>query len=101
MSIPESYPAAQTSGNPAPFTFKQENGALFVLFLKTMLLTVVTLGIYSFWGRVNITRYLYNHTSFGSKSFDYHATGKEMFIGFLKGMAIVLGIIQGRWESAG
>lgn len=58
-----------------------------------MFLTVCTLGIYSFWGRVAITKYLYGHTSFGDNSFEYHATGKELFIGFLKGMAIVVPIL--------
>jgi uncharacterized membrane protein YjgN (DUF898 family) len=61
-----------------------------------MFLSVVTLGIYFFWGRVAITKYLYGHTSFGTRPFDYHATGKEMFIGFLKGLGIVavIGIVS-------
>jgi uncharacterized membrane protein YjgN (DUF898 family) len=71
------------------FRFEQDNGTLFLLYLKTMFLSVVTLGIYVFWGRVAITKYLYGHTSFGGRPFDYHATGKEMFTGFLKGLGIV------------
>jgi uncharacterized membrane protein YjgN (DUF898 family) len=58
-----------------------------------MLLSVITLGIYSFWGRVAITKYLYSQTSFGKRAFDYHATGKEMFIGFLKGLGIIAVIL--------
>jgi len=71
------------------FAFQKDHGSLFVLYLKSMLLSVITLGIYFFWARVAITKYLYNHTTFGQQSFDYHATGKEMFIGFLKGIVII------------
>jgi len=75
--------------SPTPFQFLKNNGEFFKLYLKTLLFSVFTLGIYSFWGRVAITRYIYNHTSFGKQAFDYHATGKEMFIGFLKGIGIL------------
>lgn len=72
-----------------PFHFQKRNGPLFKLYLKTLLLSVVTLGIYSFWGKVSITKFIYNHLAFGKRSFDYHATGKERFIGFIKGLAIL------------
>lgn len=82
----QAQPATATT--PTPFKFLKSHSDLFKLYLKTLFFSVFTLGIYSFWGRVAITKYLYNHTSFGNRSFDYHATGKEMFIGFLKGIAI-------------
>jgi uncharacterized membrane protein YjgN (DUF898 family) len=77
------------SGQPTPFHFQKQNGPLFKLFLKTLLLSVVTFGIYFFWGRVAITKFIYNKLAFGKRSFDYHATGKEQFIGFLKGIGIL------------
>lgn len=85
--------SATDSQHPVPFVFNVDHGGFFKLYLKTLLLTVITFGIYSFWARVAITRYLYRHTSFGEQSFDYHATGKELFIGFLKGVGIVLGAV--------
>jgi uncharacterized membrane protein YjgN (DUF898 family) len=85
-----SDPAFSTAqGQPTPFLFEKRNGPLFKLFLKNLLLTVVTFGVYFFWARVSITKYIYNHLSFGKRSFDYHATGKEQFIGFLKGIGIL------------
>lgn len=78
---------------PSSFRFEQNHGDLFILYLKTMVLTVLTLGIYSFWGRVAITKYLHNHTSFGKNTFDYHATGKEMFLGFIKGVCILAPVL--------
>lgn len=82
-------PAVLTQDQTTPFHFEKRNGQFFKLYLKTVLLTILTLGIYSFWGRVSITKFIYNNTSFGNRFFDYHATGKELFIGFLKGILIV------------
>jgi len=53
-----------------------------------MLLTVVTLGIYNFWGRVRVRRYLLSETEFEGDRFAYHGTGKELLIGFLKAVAV-------------
>ena len=36
-----------------------------------------------------MTRYLFQNTEFMGETFDYHATGKEKLLGFLKGMGIV------------
>lgn len=82
-----------SSTQQTPFHFQKRNGPLFKLYLKTLLLSVVTLGVYSFWGKVAITKFIYNNLAFGKRSFDYHATGKERFIGFIKGMGILAAII--------
>ncbi len=73
-----------------PFQYQGVGSELFGIYLKTVLLTIVTLGIYRFWGKVQINKYLFSHTSFLGRSFGYHATGKERFIGFLKGAAVVI-----------
>lgn len=70
------------------FGYEGEGGALFVLYAKTFLLSIITLGIYSFWGKVEIQKYLFSKTKVVSRYFDYHATGKEKFIGFLIGSVI-------------
>jgi uncharacterized membrane protein YjgN (DUF898 family) len=92
MSEPQIIQPISNNDSLTPFVFKKNNSDLFVLYLKTILLSVITLGIYSFWGRVAITKYLYSHISIGGRPFDYHATGKEMFLGFLKGLGLVAGI---------
>jgi uncharacterized membrane protein YjgN (DUF898 family) len=56
-----------------------------------MLLTVVTLGIYYFWGKVRVRSYLLSQTEFEGDRFAYHGTGKELLIGFLKA-ALVFGV---------
>jgi uncharacterized membrane protein YjgN (DUF898 family) len=75
------------------FQFNASGKPFFVLLLKNVFFTVITLGIYSFWAGVNIKKYLYSQTSFFEGEFGYHATGKERFIAFLKGLLFILAII--------
>ena len=71
------------------FLFTAKGGDFFGLAMKSIFLSIITLGIYWFWAKVEITKFLYNNTKFQGYSFDYHATGKEKFIGFLKGLGIL------------
>ena len=75
------------------FEFDGEGGELFGIYISNLLLSIVTLGIYSFWGRVRMQKFIYQHTSLLKERFDYHATGKELFVGFLKGAGIVFAAI--------
>jgi len=54
------------------------------------LLTIVTLGIYRFWATARQRRYLWSRTHFIDDSLEWTGTGKEMFIGFLIVVAILL-----------
>ncbi len=72
------------------FVYLGGNGPLFGLFIKNIFLSIITLGIYSFWGRVAISKYIYSSIELNDQPFGYHATGKERFLGFLKGVAILL-----------
>jgi len=74
-----------------------QSGALFGLYFKTALLTLITLGIYRFWGKTRIRKYIWSATSGDGDSFEYTGTGLEKFLGFLVAvviLAIYLGIIQ-------
>jgi uncharacterized membrane protein YjgN (DUF898 family) len=81
------------------FDFTGDGGALLVLYIKLIAFSIFTLGIYSFWGRTEIRRYLWQNIRFAGQNFDYHGTGKELFLGWLKliglfiGIFIVLGLI--------
>lgn len=70
-------------------------GSLFGLVLKNLLLTIVTLGIYSFWAKNNVREFHYGHTELGDERFAYHGTGKELFLGAAKAMLIffTLGVV--------
>lgn len=72
-------------------------GALLVLAIKTNLLTIVTLGIYRFWARTRIRRYVWSATAPGDEPFEYTGTGLEKLLGFLIAvvtLAFVLGGLQ-------
>jgi uncharacterized membrane protein YjgN (DUF898 family) len=61
-----------------------------MLFLKNLVLSILTLGIYSFWGQVEQKRFLYQNMTFQGKHFDYTGTGKEKFIGFIKALLLLI-----------
>ncbi|KPF41622.1 YjgN family protein [Rhizobium sp. G187] len=53
----------------------------FGIWIVNILLTIVTLGIYSAWAKVRRNRYFYGNTFFDGHSFDYHAKGLQILIG--------------------
>ena len=58
--------------------------------LTNLALTVVTLGIYRFWAKARERRYLWSRTHIVDDSLEWTGTGKEMFVGFLIVMAVLL-----------
>jgi uncharacterized membrane protein YjgN (DUF898 family) len=58
-------------------------GALYWIFIKNLLLNIITLSIYRFWGKTNIRRYAWSHTTLQGQRFEYTGRGGELFIGFL------------------
>ena len=71
--------------------------AIFKLALKTSLLTMLTLGIYRFWAKTRIRKYIWSSASGDGDRFEYTGTGLEKFLGFLVAiviLAIYLGLFQ-------
>ena len=68
-----------------PFEFRGNGGEYFRIWIVNLLLTIVTLGIYSAWAKVRRLRYFYGNTYLDGQSFDYH--GQPLAI--LKGRLIV------------
>jgi uncharacterized membrane protein YjgN (DUF898 family) len=67
--------------------FLGTRGQLAKLHVKSILLMIVTLGIYRFWYKTNIRRYLWNKITFNQdERFEYTGTGVEL----LKGFALAL-----------
>lgn len=87
-------PPAPVPGTPAPAgtfraAFHGDGADLFRIHVVNMLLTFVTFGVYKFWARVKVRRYLYSHTEFEGDRFAFHGTGTEAFRGWLKGTLYV------------
>ena len=53
----------------ARLRYHGEGGALFGLVLVNALLTMITLGIYSFWGRTKVRQFHYNETEMDGDPF--------------------------------
>jgi uncharacterized membrane protein YjgN (DUF898 family) len=94
--IPHAEPAAAAppgTDSVHRLRFLGEGGELFGIFVVNVLLTLLTLGIYSFWAKVRTRRYLWGQTEFAGDRFGFHGTGRELFIGWLKAVALFGGLV--------
>jgi uncharacterized membrane protein YjgN (DUF898 family) len=57
---------------------------------RGLLLTVVTLGIYRFWYKTDLRRWYWRNTLVGGTALEYRGTAKELFVGFLFALAIMV-----------
>jgi uncharacterized membrane protein YjgN (DUF898 family) len=82
-------PAAATpaASGTVPFEFRATGGEYFRIWIVNLLLTILTLGIYSAWAKVRRLRYLYGSTALAGSTFEYH--GEPLQI--LKGRLIAVG----------
>jgi uncharacterized membrane protein YjgN (DUF898 family) len=89
---PPPPPVPRASPPPPPFAggethrlvFHGSGGSLFGIHIVNVLLTLVTVGVYYFWGKTRVRVYLWSQSEIAGDRFAYHGTGRELFIGFLK-----------------
>jgi uncharacterized membrane protein YjgN (DUF898 family) len=74
---------------PQPFEFTGNGAEYFRIWIVNVVLTLLTLGIYSAWAKVRKLQYFYQHTRVAGSGFDYH--GRPLAI--LKGRIIGLGLL--------
>lgn len=65
--------AAGAAPRQLAFTFHGEGFEFFRIWIVNILLSIVTLGIYSAWAKVRTQRYFYGNTQLDGSSFDYLA----------------------------
>lgn len=82
-----SGPAPLEEAHPLVFTGK--GSEYFGIWIVNLLLTIVTLGIYSAWAKVRRLQYFYRNTQLAGASFDYHGSPTAI----LKGRLIALGML--------
>jgi len=70
--------------------FHGDHGTLVGLRIMNNILKVVTLGLYYPWARASVLNYMYGETEFQQSRFVFHGTGKEMFRGFIKALALLI-----------
>jgi len=59
------------------------------LLSKNLFLTLITIGIYRFWAATRLRRYLWSNIRIGGDGLEYTGTGRELFLGFLIGLAVL------------
>ena len=77
---------------PGPVMFSGERGEFRRLVTRGALLELITVGFYRFWLATDIRRHLWSHTSVDGDAFEYTGRGKELLIGFLFALAIIVPI---------
>ncbi|MBX2884229.1 MAG: DUF898 domain-containing protein [Granulosicoccus sp.] len=73
------------------FEFRGSGGEYFKIWIVNILLSILTLYIYSAWAKVRTNRYFYGNTYVADSSFEYHATPMQILKGRI--IAVILLII--------
>ena len=63
---------ARIPGRPQRLSFTGSGSEYFRIWIVNLLLTIITLGIYSAWAKVRRMRYFYDNTQLAGSSFEYH-----------------------------
>ncbi|MDD9821523.1 MAG: YjgN family protein [Gammaproteobacteria bacterium] len=93
--------AAPASAQPEPqvhaFEFRGATAEYFKIWLVNVLLSIVTLGLYSPWATVRTRRYFHGNTVLAGARFDYHANPRSILVAriilvvFIVGGSIIAG----------
>ncbi|MBS0289221.1 MAG: DUF898 family protein [Proteobacteria bacterium] len=66
---------------------------LYKIYLLSLLLSILTLGIYHFWGKTRKRRYITSSLSLDKDRFEYTGYGGELLLGLIVGI-ILLGVVS-------
>jgi uncharacterized membrane protein YjgN (DUF898 family) len=87
----------QETSNGRAFEFVGNWREFAPIAFTNLLLTIVTLGIYSFWAKTRERQYLWSQTRFIDDRLEWTGTGLELFIGYVMAFVLFLvplGLIQ-------
>ncbi len=71
-------------------TFHGDHGKAVGMVIINYILTLITLGFYYPWAKASYLQYVYGESEYIDTRFVFHGTGKEMFIGFLKAIGVLI-----------
>ena len=83
-------PASDSDSRLAPVTFNGNGKEYFGIWIVNILLTIVTLGIYSAWAKVRNHQYFYGNTQIEGASFQYLAKPITILKGRLIAVAVLI-----------
>jgi uncharacterized membrane protein YjgN (DUF898 family) len=87
MNVYEPIPRA---GAPAIVRFTGQNASFRRVVTRGALLELVTFGFYRFWLATDMRRHLWSNTEIDGDALEYTGRGKELLLGFLIAMAVLL-----------
>lgn len=73
-----------------PLEFTGSGGEYFRVWVVNVLLSIVTLGIYTPWARRRTAQYFYSHTQIAGSPLEFAAQQRKMVVGFLMMAALYL-----------
>jgi uncharacterized membrane protein YjgN (DUF898 family) len=73
--------AARGGVRDLPVAFHGNAQEYFGIWIVNILVSIVTLGVWSAWAKVRTKRYFYGNTEIDTHAFEYHATGYQIFKG--------------------
>ena len=86
LPIDGSLPASQNS----PMSFSGRGGEFLKLLIAGSLFQIPTFGFYRFWLITKVRRHLWTNTQVDGEAFEYTGTAKELLIGFLIALAVLV-----------
>ena len=81
---------AQPGARTGVIAFDRTLAGLTGIAVKGFLLSLVTFGIYRFWYVTSLRRFFWSRTTVDGSPGEYTGTGKELFLGFLVALAILV-----------
>ncbi|KMO15505.1 hypothetical protein QR78_21100 [Methylobacterium indicum] len=93
IAMTEARPGSAPQG--VSVTFDTTFRGLTRLALKGILLSLVTFGIYRFWYVTDLRRFFWSRTTIDGSPAVYTGTGKELFLGFLVALVLLVPIYLG------
>jgi uncharacterized membrane protein YjgN (DUF898 family) len=97
ISAPSPAAAPAPSGLPpaAPFEYHGRTRELLSICAVNLLLKVATLGVYHFWAKTRVRRYVWSRSLFAGEAFEYTGRPRELLLGYLIAMCVVLPLVVG------
>jgi len=90
-SASDTAAAPSPAAPPQPLRFTGNGAEYFGIWIVNLLLTLVSVGVYSAWAKVRRLQYFYRHTELAGSSFDFHGSPIRILVG--RAVALVLFIL--------
>lgn len=90
---------ANANQKTTPIVFTGKASEYFGIWIVNLLLSIVTLGIYSAWAKVRRKKYFYNNTLIENVGFDYHAKPMSILKGRIIAFVLFALYVYGKGSS--